>query len=380
MSRPAPVARPEDDRARSRKRVRDRLWHRRGRRPPPGSPPGTLVAPPELVSPVVHVMVYDRERLEERTLAAGDGLAPAAGQVMWIDVQGLGDLELMRRLGERFGLHPLVLADLVHVNQRAKVEAYEDHLFVVLRMVHQDDRLWTEQLSLILGEGFVLTFQERTGDCFDPVRARLRRAQGRLRGAGADYLAYALLDALIDSYFPVLEHQGELLEEMERAVVEAPAAGHISRIRGFKRDLLELRRALWPLREAMAHLLHDDIALIGADTRLFLRDCADHVFQLMDMVEIDREVASGLIDLHLSSLSMRMNEIMKVLTIIATIFIPLGFIAGVYGMNFDPEVSPFNMPELHWYLGYPFALALMLALAAGLLAYFWRKGWLGGRG
>ena len=368
----------------SHKRIRDRLWHRRSRRrPPPGSPPGTLVAPIEPESPVVHVMIYDRERLEERPLAAGDDLltlAPAAGQVMWIDVQGLGDLELMRRLGERFGLHPLVLADLVHVNQRAKVEAYESHLFIVLRMVHQDDHLWTEQLSLILGENFVLTVQERSGDCFDPVRERLRRAQGRLRVAGADYLAYALLDALIDSYFPVLERQGEVLEEMERDVVEAPGAGHITRIRGFKRDLLELRRALWPLREAMAHLLHDDLVLIGAGTRLFLRDCADHVFQLMDMVEIDREVASSLIDLHLSSLSMRMNEIMKVLTIIATIFIPLGFIAGLYGMNFDPEVSPFNMPELDWYYGYPFALALMLAVAGGLLAYFRRKGWLGGRG
>jgi len=366
-----------------KKKRRDRRWHRHSRRPPPGSPPGTLVAPVEPEHPVVHAMIYDREALAERALAPGDDLtlAPAAGQVLWIDVQGLGDLELMRRLGERFDLHPLVLADLVHVNQRAKVEAYEKHLFIVLRMVHQeDDHLWTEQLSLILGENFVLTFQEGPGDCFDPVRARLRRAHGRLRAAGADYLAYALLDALIDSYFPVLEHQGELLEEIERDVIEAPDAGHIARIRSFKRDLQELRRALWPLREAMAHLLHEEVALIGADTRLFLRDCADHVFQLMDMVEIDREIASSLIDLHLSSLSMRMNEVMKVLTIIATIFIPLGFIAGVYGMNFDPEASPFNMPELDWYYGYPLALALMLAVAGGLLAYFRRKGWLGGRG
>jgi len=231
MSPPAPAALPADDPAHGHKRMRERLWHRRGRRPPPGSPPGTLVAPPEPEPAVVRVMTYDRGQFEEWTLAAGDEACPAPppGQVMWIDVQGLGDLELMRRLGARFGLHALVLADLVHVNQRAKIEAYENHLFVVLRMVHQDDALWTEQLSLILGADFVLTFQERPGDCFDPVRARLRRAQGRLRGAGADYLAYALLDALIDSYFPVLEHQGEMLEEMERDVVEAPAAGHISR-------------------------------------------------------------------------------------------------------------------------------------------------------
>jgi magnesium transporter len=358
------------------------FWRRRRRRPPPGSPPGTLVVPEEPVCPVVRRIVYDAERIEEHAVPAGDepAVTPVDGQVLWIDVQGLGDLALVRHLGERFGLHPLVLADLVHVNQRAKVEAYENHLFIVLRMVHQDEALWTEQLSVVLGKDFVLTFQERPGDCFDPVRARLRRAQGRLRSRGADYLAYPLLDALIDSYFPVLEHQGELLEEMERDVVEAPEASHISRIRALKRDLLELRRALWPLRDAMAHLLHDEIPLIGTETRLFLRDCADHVFQLMDMVEIDREVASGLIDLHLSSLSMRMNEIMKVLTIIATIFIPLGFIAGLYGMNFDPAVSPFNMPELHWYFGYPMALALMLAVAGGLLAYFRRKGWLGGRG
>jgi magnesium transporter len=324
------------------------------------------------------MMVYDREQLEERTVADGNlSFVETPGRVMWIDVQGLGDLDLMRRVGACFGLHPLVLADLVHVNQRAKVEAYDKHLFIVLRMVHLDERLWTEQLSLILGDGFVLTFQERPGDCFDPVRERLRRGQGKLRGAGADYLAYALLDALIDSHFPVLEHQGEVLEAMEREVIETTRADQITRIHALKRDLLELRRALWPLREVMSQLMREDIALIGAGTRLFLRDCADHVFQLMDMVETDREVASSLLDLHLSSLSMRMNEVMKVLTIIATIFIPLGFIAGVYGMNFDPAVSPLNMPELHWYFGYPLALMLMLGVAAGLLAYFRRRGWLG---
>jgi magnesium transporter len=371
----------EDDLLAAHARKRRHFW-RRHRRPPPGSPPGTLVAQEEPLSPEIRTIIYDQERIEEGTLSPGEplDLAPATGQVMWIDVQGLGDLALVRRLGECFGLHPLVVADLVHVNQRAKVEAYDDHLFIVMRMVHLDEQVWTEQLSVILGEGFVLTFQERPRDCFDPVRARLRRAHGRLRASGADYLAYALLDALIDSYFPVLERQGEVLEEMERDVIEAPEPAHITRIRSFKRDLLELRRALWPLREAMAHLQREDVALIGADTRLFLRDCADHVFQLMDMVELDREVASGLVDLHLSSLSMRMNEIMKVLTIIATIFIPLGFIAGVYGMNFDPAVSPWNMPELHWYFGYPLALALMLSVAGGLLAYFRRKGWLGGRG
>ena len=240
--------------------------------------------------------------------------------------------------------------------------------------------MWTEQLSLVVGKDFVLTLQERPGDCFDPVRARLRQDPSRMRTHGADYLAYALLDALIDSYFPVLEHFGEALENSGAGGRGAagPGPGRRASTR-LKRDLLELRRALWPLREIMSHLLRDETPFIGAATRVYLRDCDDHVFQLMDMLEIDREVASGLMDLHLSSVSLRTNEIMKVLTIIATIFIPLGFIAGVYGMNFKPEVSPWNMPELDWYFGYPFALGLMLAVALGLLGYFWRKGWIGRR-
>jgi magnesium transporter len=362
-----------------------RLPGRRGRwaqRPPPGSPPGTLVAPPqEAVPPSIKMIAYGPERLEERPLAALSELdRPAASfEVIWIDVQGLGDLEVMRAFGQRFGLHPLVLADIVHANQRPKVEAYDEHLFIVLRMPHLDDGLSTEQLSLIVGKDFVLTLQEHAGDCFDPVRARLRQDKSRMRTLGADYLAYALLDTLIDSYFPVLEHFGEALETLEQDVVEQPDPGLVPRIHTLKRDLLELRRALWPMREIMGHLLRDEVAFIGAATRVYLRDCADHVFQLMDMLEIDREVASGLIDLHLSSVSLRTNEIMKLLTIIATIFIPLGFIAGVYGMNFRPDASPFNMPELSWYFGYPFALGLMLGVALGLLGYFWRKGWIGGR-
>ncbi len=362
-----------------------RSHHRRWRwfrRPPPGSPPGTLVAPPEhAVPPSIRMIAYGPDRFEERPLAAlGELDRPGPPwPVTWVDVQGLGDLDAMRAVGQRFGLHPLVLADIVYANQRPKVEAYDEHLFIVLRMPHLDDGLWTEQLSLIVGRDFVLTLQERAGDCFDAVRARLRQDKSRMRTLGADYLAYALVDTLIDSCFPVLEHFGEALETLEREVVEHPDPGLIPRIHMHKRDLLELRRALWPMREVMNHLLRDETAFIGAATRVYLRDCADHVFQLMDMLEIDREVASGLMDLHLSSVSLRTNEIMKVLTIIATIFIPLGFIAGVYGMNFRPDVSPFNMPELDWYFGYPYALGVMLAVALGLLGYFWRKGWIGRR-
>lgn len=357
-----------------------RIWQR-ARRPPPGSPPGTLVPPSEPEPSTARLIAYGPERLDERPLVSVHELAQTVleAPVTWIDVQGLGDLELLQALARRFDLHPLALADIVHAHQRAKVETYEGHLFIVVRMPHLDQRLWTEQLALIVGPRFVLTFQERTGDCFDAVRERLRRASGRIRAAGADYLAYALLDALIDSYFPVLERFGETLEELEEAVTTAADGDLVTRIHTMKRDLLEMRRALWPMREIMGHLLREESVFIGASTRVFLRDCADHVFQLMDMVELDREVASSLVDLHLSSVSLRMNEAMKVLTIIATIFIPLGFIAGLYGMNFDPDVSPFNMPELRWYFGYPFALALMGAVAGGLILYFRRKRWIGGR-
>lgn len=370
VSEPAP-ARPHPP--------RHRRGRRRGRRPPPGSPPGTLVPSVEAAPPSIQMIAYGPEQLIEASLDATGGLGhPTEGaEVTWIDVRGLGDVDALRALGERFGVHPLALADIVHVHQRPKVEAYEAHLFIVLRMPHLNEHLWSEQLSLIVGRDFVLTFQERPGDCFDAVRDRLRRGKGRIRTDGADYLAYTLIDALIDSFFPVLEHYGERIDQLERDVLGAPDVGHINRIHNTKRDLLELRRALWPLREVVGALMREDMFFITPGTRLYFRDCADHVYQLMDMVEIDREVASGLIDLHLSSVSMRMNEIMKVLTVIATIFIPLGFIAGVYGMNFDPDASPFNMPELDWYLGYPFALGIMLLVALGLVFYFWRKGWIG---
>jgi magnesium transporter len=211
------------------------------------------------------------------------------------------------------------------------------------------------------------------------VRERLRRAGSGLRERGVDYLAYALIDALVDSYFPILESYGEMIEVLEEQVIARPEPARVARIHRLRRELLEIRRALWPQREVLSALLREDTPCIAPGTRVFLRDCADHTAQLLDMVEIHREVTSGLLDLHLSSLSTRMNEIMQVLTIIATIFIPLGFIAGVWGMNFDPGASPFNMPELEWRFGYPFALGLMLAVALGMLAYFWRKGWLGGR-
>lgn len=350
---------------------------RSARRPPPGAAPGTLVAPAQVHETTVRLTAFDARRLDEQAAPTEAELDRLRGEKMtiWVDVQGLSDLERIRRIGQQFGLHSLVVSDIVHTHQRPKTEIYDDHVVVVLRMPRSEPPFESEQLTLILGEGFVLSFQERPGDCFDPVRARLHNDKTRLRGAGPDYLAYALIDSLIDSYFPILEHAGARTEDIESRVVASPAAELVGEIHMLKHELLSLRHAIWPLREVIGALLREDVALIDRGTRVYLRDCADHAFQLLDMLEIYREIASGLVDLHLSSLSNRMNEVMKVLTVIATTFMPMTFIAGVYGMNFD-RASPFNMPELGWTYGYPFALALMLGSAALMLYFFYRRGWI----
>jgi magnesium transporter len=238
----------------------------------------------------------------------------------------------------------------------------------------------TEQTTLFLAENALITFQEKPGDCFEPVRARLRQKRGQIRARKADYLAYSLLDAVTDAYFPVLEKYGERIEDLESQVIARPNPDLTTDIHRLKRDLLTLRRAVWPQREMINALARDTTPFIGEQTRVYLRDCYDHTVQLMDMVETYREIATSLTDIHLSGINTRLNEIMKVLTIIATIFIPLTFITGLYGMNFQSEKSPLNMPELSWYWGYPYALTLMAAVAGGLVIYFIRKGWIGGNG
>jgi magnesium transporter len=360
-------------------KIRGRSIHVR-KRTPPGSSPGTLVVDAAAQHPTIRVTTYTADRLSEIDVTSVSKLPSLIdkGAVTWIDVQGLGDLETIQELGKTFGIHALALEDIVNAHQRPKVEIYRDHVFIVTRMPAAEGGATTEQLAMFLGDSYLLTFQEFAGDSLEPVRNRLRTARGgRMRSAKADYLAYALLDTAIDGYFPVLEKYGEDVEDLENDVVGGPEVGLIDRIHAIKRDLLTFRRALWPQREMINALIRDEHPLIEDQTKTYLRDCYDHTIQLVDVLETYREIASGLIDVYLSSLSARMNETMKVLTFIATIFIPLGFIASLYGMNFSPEKSPWNMPELSWYYGYPYALALMAAIALGMVLYFRSRGWIG---
>ncbi|MBM4113622.1 MAG: magnesium/cobalt transporter CorA, partial [Phycisphaerae bacterium] len=291
--------------------------------------------------------------------------------VVWIDVEGLGDADLLRRVGEVFKFHPLAMEDVADTSQRAKVEPYGEMTFIVAPMPHSaSDSFATEQLSIFVGSNWVVTFQDAPrGDCLGIIRDRIRHGRGRVRTSPAPYLAYALVDAVIDGYFPVVEQIGNRLDDLEREVLESPRHEHIATLRSVKRELTRLRRAIWPMRDALTSMMTLD-AVFSSELRLYVRDAHDHVVRLMDIVETDRSMASDLVEIHLSAVSARLGEVNKFLTVIATIFLPLSWIAGVYGMNFR------IMPELEWRWGYPLTVLLMLACAGGLLFYFHRKGWL----
>ncbi|MGE3539195.1 MAG: magnesium/cobalt transporter CorA [Candidatus Tectimicrobiota bacterium] len=347
-----------------------------------GSSPGTLTPPPNAASQsLVTAMHYTAESCTEtqvHDLEAYLQTAPREG-VLWVNVDGLGDVQTLETLGTHFGLHPLSLEDVLHIPQRAKLEDYEHYQFLVFHMAFLAPEALgeTEQVSLFLGSSYVLTFQERLGsDLFDSVRQNLRHNRGRVRQYGSDYLAYALLDATIDGFFPILEDLGERLSDLEEAVLAHPTRETMEDIYAVRRTLLALRRVLWPLRQAVQNFSRDESGLVTDSTRLFLRDCYDHTLQVLDVLENYRELVAGLMETYLSSQSHHLNEVMKVLTIISTIFMPLSFIAGVYGMNFKTEISPWNMPELGWAFGYPFSLVLMALIAGAFLVFFWRKGWL----
>lgn len=363
-------------------RFRARMREKLKRRARPGTAPGTLTIDPASPRPEIRVVAYGPDGFKEGAIARPAELKEylARWPVTWVNVDGLGDAATIRELGEIFNLHPLALEDVVNVHQRAKVEQYGDQTFIVAHMATVNDHLETEQISLFLGSKFVLTFQERPGwDCLEPVRDRIRKHLTHLRSAGPGYLAYALLDAIVDQYFPVLEAYGERLETLEDLVVERPDRAAVAEVHEMKRELLHVRRLIWPQREALNSLVRDRTPHIDDETRLYLRDCYDHAVRIIDLVETHREVCSDLMDLYLSSVSNRMNEVMKVLTVISTLFIPLTFIVGVYGMNFNTQISPWNMPELNWPFGYPLVLALMAIISVGQLIFFRRKGWIGQR-
>jgi magnesium transporter len=349
------------------------------RRSLPGTPPGTLVVDPEAPRPSIEIIAYGPDRILEQKIIDPESIRSflQGWPVIWINVTGLGDVSIVAKIGEIFDLHRLALEDVVNVHQRAKVEQYQDHSFIVVREILGEEKFASEQVSIFLGRNFVITFQEQAGDPFDPVRDRIRKCVGRLRSAGPDHLAYALIDATIDHYFPVLERYGERLETLEEAVTTRPHSRLIAQIHDMRHGLLMLRRTVWPLREAINALHREPLPLITDETRLYLRDCYDHTVQIIDLLENYRDVASSLVEVYLSSLSHKTNEIVKVLTIFTAVFIPMTLIAGIYGMNFNTARSPWNMPELEWAWGYPFALGLMLAVAAGLLVYFRLRGWLG---
>lgn len=345
-----------------------------------GLAPGTLQAPKDAVQPVITLFAYDVDGLEEaRNVRVED--IPAyikKWPTIWVNVDGLADTKVISDLGEMFGLHPLAQEDVLHIPQRAKVEEYDSHMFATMRMVMKYDGIPNlEQISIFWGKNFVITFQEDVGDVFDGVRERLRKGGRRIRMAHADYMAYALIDAVIDAYFPILEEYGDMLDDLEQEILARPSPDDMARIHKTKRDLQALRLCVWPMREAL-NKITSDTRLVRKETRIFLRDCQDHVIHILDIVENYRERVSSLSDLYLSSISNRMNEVMKVLTVIATIFMPLTFIVGIYGMNFNTDY-PYNMPELNYAYGYPVTLTIMGIIALLMLLYFRRLGWIGRR-
>ena len=297
--------------------------------------------------------------------------------VLWVDIVGMGDLALFEQVGERFGIHRLALEDVVNIPQRAKVENFRDHLFAVCQVPRNGKKHTFEQVSFFIGKDFVITWREWPGDCFDTVRMRLQFPGRALRDSGTDYLLYALLDALIDSYFPTLEKIGDQIDRLDLEMERGPSRQVITRLHGLRHDVRLLRRIVWPMRDAVDALTNRHGWLISPETSIYLRDCHDHVVRIIDSLETYREACSDLREFYSTEVSNRMNEVMKVLTIISTIFIPLSFLAGLYGMNFDTNVSRWNMPELKWRWGYPLLLAVMAAITIGQLWFFHKKGWFG---
>lgn len=342
-----------------------------------GLAPGTLVHVGEKKAEktVIKAWLYNSEKLIEKELQTVDECQELKGQPgmnLWINVDGLDQIGIIEKLGGYFGVHPLTLEDVLNTGQRPKMEDYDSYIYAVLKMMLLDEEreeILIDQVSIIFGTNYILSFQEREGDAFNPIRDRLKNPASRLRKNGVDLLAYSLIDAVVDNYFLILEHFGEEIEDLEEQLIVDPIPETLKAIQKYKRDMITLRRSVWPLRELINSLQRTESQLIKESTQIYLRDVYDHTIQVIDSIEAFRDILSSMVDVYLSSLSHRMNDIMKVLTIIATIFIPLTFIAGVYGMNFE------YMPELKWRWGYPAVMFAMTILGISMFLYFKKRRW-----
>ena len=342
-----------------------------------GLPPGTLVQVEEKKAEKARISIidYDEAQFQEKEAATIEECFPFKDKptVTWINIDGIHQTDILEKIGAHLGIHPLVLEDIMNPGQRPKMEDFEDYIYVIAKMIFFDNKkndIEAGQLSIILGPNFVISFQEKEGDIFNPIRDRIKKARGRIRKMKSDYLAYTLLDTIVDHYFIVLEKLGEKIEGMEEELVTKPTPETLQSIHNLKRELIFLRKSIWPLREVVNVLERGESSLIDESTGIYLRDVYDHTIQVVDTVETFRDMVSGMLDIYLSSISNKMNEVMKVLTIIATIFIPLTFVAGLYGMNFK------YIPELEWHWGYFAALFVMAMIGFGMVMYFRNKKWL----
>ena len=342
-----------------------------------GLPPGTLIHIGERKAEKTRIRIldYNEAQFEEKEAKTVEECFPFKDKptVTWINIDGIHQVDIIEKLGSYFGLHPLLLEDILNTEQRPKMEDFGDYIFVVLKMLYPGDNkedTEAEQVSLIFGSNFVISFQEREGDVFDPLRDRIRKHKGRIRQAGSDYLAYALLDAIVDNYFLILENVGEKIEDTEQRLATNPNPETLMFIHELKKEMIFLRKSIWPLREVISGLERCESPLIHESTGTYLRDVYDHTIQIIDTVESFRDMISGMLDIYLSSISNKMNAVMKVLTIFASIFIPLTFFAGVYGMNFN------YLPELEWRWGYFGFWGVVILAAGSMVFYFKRKKWL----
>jgi len=357
----------------------------RVKKPAPGALPGTLVFPESPGELTLTRMEYGKESQSFAAVPVDSlesALAPKPGSVVWVEVRGSGDVDLLSRIGAALELDPLTLEDIAHIHQRPKIEEFENYIFLTLRGIRKTDQtqVENEQVSFVLAGGVLVTFLERPGDPFEPVRRRLQEGRGVIRTRGADYLFYALLDVVIDHYFPVVEVYGDSLDQLEESIRADPLPAHSQALHALRRELRQLRRAAWPLRDVLNRLSRTEVKGFSPELATCFRDCADHLMQAADFIEGSRERAGDMGDLYQAMVGEKTNQVMKMLTIISTIFIPLSFLCGLYGMNFNTEVSPWNMPELNWRYGYPVFLGFLLVLGLGMLWMFRVRGWLGGTG